>query len=78
MATRTEQTAKEEDDDALHSIAAANPASDVGEVTAVLDTLRRLREMGLTAFGYNLRSPYGPSTTHSASEGTWATEGPNR
>lgn len=57
----------------IRSIAADNPAVNLGDVAEALKMLRELRGMGLTGPSYNLKSPYAPSTVHSAHEGTWAT-----
>ena len=80
MATRryqAESMGTSEKDAMAQSIAATNPAVNLNDVSEALRMLRKLRAMGLTGSEYNVRSPYGPSATHSASEGAWAPEPDN-
>jgi hypothetical protein len=54
------------------ALAEGNPGVDLGMAAEALKMVRTLREMGVEGAEYDLRSPYGPRATHSASEGVWS------
>jgi len=58
--------------DTISSLAQGNPGANPEEVGVALEALRELHANGVTRAGYNIRSPYGRSVTHSSSEGRWA------